>query len=149
MSQLTLQYGDIQKGYRCSCCGQLVKQYKRSLNSSMALVLIQLYRSGIRDFVHVENYLNSIQSPAHRRADYHKLRFWGFLEKKIGDRVDGSPKNGYYKITGRGCMYVEGKLKAKEFIYLYNDQFKGFDGEEITIQQALGNKFSFEVLMAS
>lgn len=133
-------------GHICPCCGQLVKTYKRSLNCSMALVLIYMNRFNKMDFFHVEDWLKGIGKPE-LRADFHKLRFWGLLEAKVATREDGSKRNGYYKITGRGIAFSEGKLTVPEKAIIYNNKFQGFEGEEIDIRKALGKKFNFDELM--
>ncbi len=148
MSQLTLPLYNSDKGYTCPCCGRFVKTYRRRLNASMAYVLLLLYR-GNKGFIHVENYLKEKGCPAPLRADFHKLVYWRFLEKLNEDRADGSPRNGYYKITGQGIMFCEGKITAHEYVLIYNNKFQGWDGEEITIQKALRNKFNYNELMQS
>src|SRR5690348_17701806 len=87
-------------GYVCQCCGQFVKMYSRPFLSSMALVLIAIYKSGKTDFFHVERFLKNLNR-GDLRGDFHKARFWGLLEKKIELRADNSPRNGFYKITDR------------------------------------------------
>ena len=135
------------KGYKCSCCGQFVKTYHRKLNSSMAQVLILIYKSGKTDCFHVEDWLKSLNR-GDLRADFHKLRYWGLLKKKIHTREDGSPRNGFYRITPSGIMFVEGKTTVQEKILIFNNEFQGFEGEQINIYQALGNKFDYKELMS-
>jgi len=132
-------------GFRCKCCNQLVKRYHRPLNSSMALTLIHLYKSGIRDWVHVEKFLFKNKLP--RSGDFHKLVLWGLLDKMEGEREDGSPRNGYYKLNGKAIMFVEGKLSVPKTAKILNGTFEGFEGELITIKYALGNKFNYQELM--
>ena len=133
-------------GFRCDCCGLYVKMYSRPLLASMCLVLIEIYKSGKREFIHVEDFLKE-RGKSHWRGDFHKLRFWNLLEKKIEDREDGSPRNGFYKLTGRGILFVEEKLKVKEKVLIFDNKFEGFDGEEIGIREALGKKFDYDELI--
>lgn len=133
-------------GFKCKCCGQYCKLYTRKLNSSMSAVLILLWKSGKTDYIHVENYLKSINK-AHLRADFHKLVWWNLLERKKELREDSSPRNGFYKITGRGIAFAEGKLTVPKSVKIYNNQFQGFEGDEITIHDALGNRFNYQELM--
>lgn len=133
------------EGYTCSCCGLYVKRYHRSLNCNMALALIVLYKSGIRDFIHLENLMQKYDYKRCGDASY--LVHWRFLEKCKDKREDGSSRNGKYKITSMGLMFVEGKITAKESILIFNNKMEGFTGEEINIEQALGKKFSYSELM--
>lgn len=137
---------DKSKGYFCDCCGMYVKSYVRRMNCNMALTLIHLYKQKQFGFVHVEKFLTENKLP--RSGDFHKLTYWKMLETLPEKRSDGSPRNGYYKLTGLGIMFVEGKTTAKESIVMFNNKFMGFGSEkEITIQQALGKRFSFDELM--
>ena len=138
---------DIEKGYVCKCCGQFIKSYVRKLNYSMAAVLILMSKHS-KEFFHVEDWLKSIKKPQ-LRADYHKLRFWGLIEAKSGVREDGSKRNGYYKITEAGVSFAEGKTKAMQSVVVLNNKPQGFRGEEITIRQALGEKFNYDELMGT
>ena len=139
---------NAQAGYRCNCCGQFVKIYTRKLNSSMAQVLILIYRSGKTDYFHVEDYLKSLNK-ASLRADFHKLRYWGLLKKKIENREDNSPRNGFYRITPSGIMFVESKIQVKEAVLIFNNEFMGFSGNDVSIDECLGRKFSYSELMGT
>lgn len=135
------------KGFKCPHCNQFVKLYVRKLNSSMALVLLLLWKSGKTDFIHVEDYLKSINR-ANLRADFHKLVFWSLLERKKELREDNSPRNGFYKLTGRGIAFAENKLTVPAAVKIYNNHAEGFEGMEINIVEALGEKFNYAELMS-
>lgn len=144
--QLRMFEQSKQAGYICECCGQFVKIYSRKINSSMVLVLLLLYKNKIRDYIHIENYLKQI-GRLELRADFAKLRFWGFLDKLEEKRADNSNRNGYYKISGRGIMFCEGKIKAKERAVIFNNRLQSLEGKEISIIDALGIKFNYNELM--
>jgi hypothetical protein len=144
--QLGLYDKNIDKGFICPCCGSFCKTYHRKLNSSMTQVLILIYKSCKLDYFHVENMLKSLNK-GDLRADFHKLRHWGLIKKKVENREDGSARNGFYRITPAGIMFVEGKITVRETILIFNNEFKGFEGENINIYQALGNKFDYNKLM--
>lgn len=141
-----LQENDIMAGYTCPCCSQFVKAYKRTINSSMAMVLVMMNRVGKKGFFHIENWLKEIGHPEWR-ADYHKLRWWKLIEAKVETRDDGSKRNGHYKITGQGIAFAEGKLTVPKFAIIFNNQLQNFEGEEINIHQALGKRFNYDELM--
>ncbi len=135
----------VSKGYVCSCCGSYVKMYCRSLNCNMAIACIALYRYSKGEYVHVEKFLS--KHGYQRCGDFSYLRFYNFIEKKAGKREDGSTRTGLYRLTGLGVMWVEGKITAKSKFKILNNQFKGFEGKDITIQEALGVKFRYDELM--
>ncbi len=132
-------------GYYCSCCGQFVKEYSRKFNSNMAFALLFLYRNQHKGFIHLENEM--IAAGHQRCGDASYLRHYGFITASDEPRLDKSKRNGLYRITGIGIMFCEGKLKAAAKFKIQNNTFKGFEGEEITIQQALGSKFNYQELM--
>ncbi len=146
--QNELSFPDRKVGYTCSCCGLFVKEYHRKINASMCVVLLLLYRSGKRDFTHVENWLKEIGKSS-LRADYHKLRFYGLIEAKKEQRNDSSNRNGYYKLTGLGLLFCEQKIKVKEVCVIFDNKCQGFDGKEVDIVDALGTKFSYKDLMCN
>lgn len=137
---------DYDNGFYCKHCGAYNKRYKRKFNSNMAVALIALYKNLGGDYVHLESFLAS--KGLKRCGDASYLRFYNFLEKKEGKRDDGSNRNGFYRITGLGCMFVEGKITAKETFLILHNRLEGFEGKEITIQDALGTKFNYSELMA-
>lgn len=121
------------------------KVYTRHLNSNMALCLLALYRHGINEFVKVEDFL--LQNGYPRCGDFSYLTHYGFLEKLIANREDGSKRNGYYKITGRGLLFAENKTYVPEKFIICNGKLLGFEGKNISIRQALGKKFNYNELM--
>jgi hypothetical protein len=147
MEQTELRFPDVNKGFTCNCCGSFVKIYKRRMNSNMALCLIALYRNQKNEFVKVEDYL--IKNGYQRCGDFSYLRHYGFIEALKEKREDNSPRNGFYRITGLGRLFVEGKELAKEKFLIQNNKLLGFEGEDINIIDALGNKFNYNDLMRS
>ncbi len=111
----------------------------------MAHTLILLYKSGKRDWLHIENWL--IENGHRRSGDYHKLVLWGLLDKLVEDREDGSSRNGYYRLNGKSIMFCEGKLRVKETALILNGKFEGFEGKEVDIIECLGVKFNYQQLM--
>jgi len=146
MKQTTIFDGALnQKGYTCECCGSYVKMYVRKFNSNMAFALLFLYRNQHKGFIHLENEM--IAAGHQRCGDASYLRHYGFITAFEGERKDGSKRNGNYRITSFGIMFCEGKIKAAAKFKIQNNKFEGFEGEEIAIQQALGEKFNYSELM--
>lgn len=145
----------LMEGMKCLCCGQHTQMYKRTLTSSMAYGLIEVYKAhkGIMSaapYIHMESYFKALSGvPASIRGDLPKLRFWGFIEPRSAFMDDGNPNDGYYKITEFGKLFVEGKLLAPKYVKIYNNQLYGNhdDVEEINIVQALKNKFDYHKLI--
>jgi hypothetical protein len=66
------------QGCTCPCCGQYVKEYGRSIHTSMALMLIALYKRFESDdaleWLHVSRFP---QMSFNINGDYNYLRHWG------------------------------------------------------------------------
>lgn len=146
MKQITIFDGALaDKGYYCECCGAFQKRYKRSLNCNMSIALIALYKYNVNEFVHLERFLND--KGYQRCGDASYLVNYRFLQKLVADRADGSPRNGMYKITSAGIMFVENKIKAQKHFVMFGGKFQGFEGDLINITEALGKKFNYNELM--
>ncbi len=142
----------IAEGAHCPTCAQYAKIYdKRNLTGAMAYALILIARYRLRegnDFCHVEKYLKSLPGiPASIRGDVSKLRHWGLIESKKELRDDGSPRNGFYRITDKGLAFVRGEALVQKYLVLYNDELLGMRGDWIAIEDALGKNFNYSELM--
>ena len=146
-AQTSITFPDKEKGYTCPCCNQFVKRYKRSFNSNMGLALIVLYLNREKEFVHLENLL--AEKGYKRCGDASYLKHYQLIEPLNEERADGSSRNGKYKITGRGIMFVENKLTVQEKFLIFNNRLEGFQGKEINILDVLDTKFSYDELMNS
>ncbi len=129
----------------CPCCGHQSRIYKRPLLANMSLTLLLLFKNQVFDYVHVEKYLK--EHGKERSGDFHKLVLWGLLQKKSEYRNDGCKYTGFYKITGRGLMFCENKLTVQKYALICNNEFLGFEGENVTILDTLGSKFNYNQLM--
>lgn len=142
------------KGAQCPVCRQFVKRYQRKLNSRMAYALILIYYhfrsvgAGTNHWLDVNKYLLSkdVHSGA---ANVALLRFWDLLERKPDKKSDGN-HSGMYRITDLGIRFVQGECRVPKYIYLYNSRVLKRDlleVEQISIQQALGDRFNYTELM--
>lgn len=146
LPQAQIDFPDASKGFRCPQCGAYHRRYHRKFNANMALSLIFLYKNSQRGFIHLENEM--IAAGFKRCGDASYLRWYHLIEAMDQPREDGSPKNGKYKITGRGMLFVEQKMKVQNTYIIYNGKHEGFEGPEISIIDALGKKFDYRELMS-
>ncbi len=152
--QLAAQYvrDNLDAGVRCPCCTQYAKRYRRPLNRHMVYALALLNREQRRDaskWIHVPTFLHAVarEGVTVRGGDYAKLVHWGLLVAKPEIRGDGSPRAGYFKVTDKGRAFAEGRLKVPSHVLLFNEQFVGFSGKQISIGEAARNHFNFKELM--
>lgn len=140
-----------EEGCRCPACNQYVKLYHRKITSSMAYGLILIFRENRKNdnqYIHLWNFFKSLNIPsAIMTGDIMKLRYWGLLERKNGEREDGSNRVGFYRITEKGKEFVNGNILVPKEAKVFNSKFFGFAGDKISIKQALKSKFNYEELM--
>lgn len=138
----------IDGGIICPCCGQLARKSKTPLDRSTAKMLTfmyqQHYTKGI-EWLHSTD-LHPIS------GNYTKPKFWGLIEEKSHDSeqrvVEGEVKaSGYWRLTGKGKMFVEGKLCIQEKAILFNQQYFGFWGKNVFISDCLKRPFNYTELM--
>jgi hypothetical protein len=129
------------KGVVCPCCDQLAKVYARPLHSSMAAALIRIAQAP-------EGWVVITEVLTHRQlGDAAKLVYWGMLEAREGEREDGSSRVGQYRVTERGRAFVACRLAVPKYAVVYAGEVLRLEGDEITVRDALGRRFSYEALM--
>jgi hypothetical protein len=139
-------------GVMCPVCDQHVKVYKRALRGALAVSLIHMYRffkrnPGVEWLVDTPRFLRSVGANA--TNDVALLRHWRLIEPKLGEREDGSPRIGVFRLTPEGRAFVLGVLKVPRFALLYNQALLGLAGELVSIKDALGDDFNYAELMAA
>ena len=147
------------RGGHCACCGQDVKLYRRPITSAMAAALAQLYKHYLwlgwrqwpsaHDWVHLPTLLAQAQVPAAMHKAWHggdppKLRFWGLIERQVGERDDGSDRVGMYRLTELGRAFIERKVTISQYGFFYAQIFMGLDGPLIDIDEAFGQPFNLQ-----
>ena len=135
---------NYKKGCKCPCCDQVVKLYKRKLNSGMATTLIQIHKHS-KNFFHVKDMLR--EKGFHNGHDWSLLKYWGLIQEL--DALPGSTKksSGQYRVTSKGEEFIYGRAKLPKHILIYNKRFQGFSDEETTIKESLGDDFNYYELL--
>lgn len=134
--------GKAEEGATCPLCHQHVKIYKRKLNSGMARSLILMYRAGGLNYIHLPTTIGS------RSREEGKLRYWGMVEEETTLRPDGG-RAGYWRVTPVGELFIQGKMTVYSHARIYNGRCMGLVGEQVSIKDALGSKFSYDELMGT
>lgn len=134
----------IDDGARCPCCTQYVKAYKRRVNASMARSLIIMYLHQPKDpegWMH----LPTVLAPRSGNEEP-KMRRWGLIEELTEPREDGG-RAGFWRITDRGRQFVRGEITIPRYVRIYDDRVLNYEGEMVSIRDALGAKFDYNLLM--
>lgn len=143
---------NLRVGCHCPTCGQHAKLYKRPINSTMALALCLIYQHFKKHphhvWLHIAQFLIQVKRDSTiAGGDVVKLRYWGLLERAVGERDDGSNRVGTYRITELGKNFVEGKIAVPKYVFLYNQRLFRLSEEMTTIHGALGTRFNYAQLM--
>lgn len=140
---------NYKKGCICPACNQNVKLYKRNLSSTMAYCMILFVKHCRKEneygFINFNKILNDLNITPAQRADWQKLAYFKLIIPETTKR--GDPKNGHYRIHAKGFDFIEKGFKIPKYCNVYNTKIMGYSIEQITIQQALKNKFNFDDLM--
>ena len=139
----------VPDGADCPTCGQLAKEYRRKLYSSMALALIYLCRihRQTNDWVHVNNVTKkTLRHNISLGGDMAKLEYWGLIYQKTNEDTK-KRASGLWKPTKKGIGFALQGGKVMSHVRIYNGVSKGFSGGMITIAEALGEKFNYSELM--
>jgi hypothetical protein len=128
-------------GVDCPCCKQLVKLYPTTFSSNMAIFLISLVRLYEKNKVPIHYKDCKFSS-----RNYPHLAKWNLMVTEKSDAAD-KKTSGYWTPTQLGIDFANNKCLLKSKAYLYNNTIFGFGGDDINIEQALGNKFNYQKLM--
>jgi len=141
---------NFEKGVKCPCCGQFVKQYKRKLNSGMALFLIGLYKltANEESMFFSNKLIMEKMSLTVTSLDYSVMKHFGLITPRVAE--NGKKDSGVWMITQVGLRFVTQKgYTIPKHVFLYNNKRQGTSDEKITIQEALGEKFDYDELMSN
>lgn len=132
------------KGVKCPACQQLARVYKRTVTSASARTLIAAVRRHGRDWFHMSTLESAIGNKS--RGETAKLVYWGLIEKDPERRDDGGISS-WFRVTENGRLFMQGSITVPKYALTYDAQLIRHEGPEISIRDALGNKFSYEELM--
>jgi len=138
----------LDAGIRCPCCDKFVKRYRRKFNSSMARSLIWLHKQTVTcgsGWVDVP-----LVAPRWlvRTNQLPSVRWWGLIERHPS--TDEAKKHsGLWRPTEKGIYFALKKIRVQSTAVTYNGSIVGFEGDEISIEDALGTKFDYAQIMGN
>lgn len=136
---------NFEKGVDCPACGKFCKLYKYTILGETSAALIRLYKLS-DDWHHVREFADT--GDGRRRASrWPELRFWGLVVLKNEEQPSKKHTSGYWKITEKGRLFVEGKLAVRKHMLFYDKKPRGFAGDHITIRETFKNEFDYQELM--
>jgi hypothetical protein len=134
-----------QKGTECPCCGQFVKVYRRTINSTMARQLITAHAKHGTEWFHTRDVVLMDSAGA---GDFSKLECWGLIRRAPHVQgEEGKRTSGMWKITPLGQEFIAGKKLVPKYAFIYNGTLLELGGVDMHIQHALGKKFDYREIM--
>jgi len=81
-------------------------------------------------------------------SDLAKLAMWKLIESKPRDDNDTTRRtSGRWRPTREGFAFVYGRIRISRYALVYNAKLLGYDGHEVSIKDALGDRFNYTELM--
>jgi len=133
-------------GGHCPCCNRWGKIYRRPLNSSMARALLWLTHEPHRGdgWTHVPS---SAPTWLLRSSQLPTLHLWGLVESS--DTKTKLASSGLWKPTLKGLHFANDICSVPKYVYVYDNTVRGFEGPDIVIQEALGDKYNYAEIMGN
>lgn len=145
-------------GVICPCCHQLVRMVEKELSSTMAYVLILMYRhfQTASDWLDMSQYLENMVALGSevKGGDWSKLKYWKLIEERPPEKKSVlNPKppvktQGMYKLTDLGTRFVLGSIKVPRSLWIYNGHVIEANKKSVSIQECLKGVYQYENLMA-
>lgn len=135
---------------KCDCCGQaLPVVYRRKLSKAMALGLLLAVKRYAATGERVFSWNRLLEDHAITSSDQTKLAHWALIEDVPGERADGNPRNGFWRITDAGIAFVSGQEEVRSHVILgRGNRLIDYDGDWTSFQDALGEPFDYGEMMA-
>lgn len=131
-------------GVRCPACTQMVKVYRRKLNSNMANVLIRFWCRYGRCWGY------GLDATNDRTGDLAKCRYWGLIVEERERRPDGG-RSGWWQITELGEAFIRQLARVPRYALIFDGSLLRLDVADgyTNVTDALGDKFNYNELMAN
>jgi hypothetical protein len=120
----------------CSCCGNTVSCYNRTLTANKVRLFLRLY--ALRVANGPEHFANTrdLQLGHGVGGELAKLRFWGLVEP--------SPERGFWRVTSLGVRWYLNYLTVPFIAREVLSEVQDYVGPYITLPIALGDRFDLE-----
>lgn len=129
----------IRDGIPCPLCLQFAKVYKRTINSGMAVSLLTMWKAATTDWQHVPTTVGG------KSREEGKLAYWGLVQPKLNEHREH--ERGWWRVTPAGVAWLAGRSTLPRYAMVYNGDVLSLKGANVSLRQALGNRFSYDELM--
>lgn len=136
----------------CPCCDGPAVRYKRKFNEGMAYWLCRLvlqYKKDL-DWTHIREIRGRPGAPrksvSEIGGDFAKIRYWELVEPKMNE--DSTKRcSGVWRPTDSGINFAHGQFSIPMYAITWLKDVEHFEGDMITMREALGEFFDYEELM--
>lgn len=126
------------EGINCPVCDRLAKEWKHGIASSAARGLIRLVAMYQGEPVHLDEFWTHKSG-----GEFSKLRFWGLIVR--AENTNAKKKSsGRWSPSPLGVEFVKGHIELPAYSYVWDGVFLEHAGPNITIRDALRNRFDYE-----
>lgn len=126
----------LDEGQECPCCSQGARIWRRRVSSTMAWLLIEMYRRGRRGWV----YLPDI--PQKSRDGTH-LALWDLIEEETAVRREDGGRAGWWRVTQAGESFLLGHSTIPKYARTYAGVVLGRFGDSVSIRDCFNARSSF------
>ena len=78
--------------------------------------------------------------------NFSELVYWGLVVQGPNDDKE-KRSAGEWSPTQKGIDFVRERIEVPKYIYTWNNKFMRFEGPDISIHEALNNRFNYEELL--
>ena len=122
------------KGTICSCCGNKIKLYRRTITYNMAiciLYMLKFYRYSEKaqeyQYYTKKDFFSELISSGNEYVleNFTKLKYWDIIAPMpTGKKVNGKivHKKGYFSLTENGVKFAQREIGLPKYAFVYNDQ---------------------------
>lgn len=131
----------------CLCCHRSARVAKLRVHSTLARMLISIYvysKDMDGGWVHLESFRPKKHGSG---RDFCILKHWGLTQPKAAAIDEDKNSSGYWRLTEAGRLFVEGGSRISKNIFTLDDMVIKKSDEQVSIQDCLTKKFSWQELI--
>ncbi len=129
----------IRKGTKCVLCGRYDKVYARTPTSGMVVALSLMHDGFKEKYVKHSDLRKKLGNTG---SDFTLMIFWGLIKRS-------SKTRDYYRVTSRGLLWLQGKIKIARYAYVYHGKLLRLSKRLVTVHEAWGAHFDLKALLDS
>lgn len=128
-------------GVKCPCCDQMAREWRHSLVGVAVASLVKLVVMYEGEPIHLDQfYVNK------KDRNFPMLKCWGLIEPGINNDTM-KRASGMFSPTQLGMSFAMENEQIREYVWTYNKEVIGFDGQLVTVFDVLDKKFDYKELL--